>query len=77
MKIDYKGFEISVEREKSLAGYDMLFFYIMRKSDTWFLVDSFEDSEETIKNKIEHMKETIDDYLKNPEDYEDDDLGDV
>lgn len=69
MKLIYKGFEIEVEREKCLAGYSMLYFTVMELDTLWFLVDSFEDSSETIREKIKQMKEIVDDYLKNPKDY--------
>jgi hypothetical protein len=71
MKLDYKGFEISVKREESLAGYDLLYLYIMDKSDGFFVIDSFEDSAETIKEKIKDMKAIVDDYLEYPENYDD------
>ena len=31
MKINYKGFEINVEREKSLGGWDATYYYVMEK----------------------------------------------
>jgi hypothetical protein len=72
MKIDnYKGFEIEVTREKCLGGWYMLYYYILRKSDGWFLADGFWDSDDTVKEGIKSCKSIIEDYLENPEDYED------
>lgn len=71
MKVIYKGFEIDVRREKCLAGYPLLYFTVMRLSDGWFFQDGFYDSEDTVKDTIEGMKNLVDDYLENPEIYED------
>jgi hypothetical protein len=71
VKEQYKGFEINVEREKCLAGYSMLYYSIFHISDGWELTSGFEDSAETVQEKIEHMKEIVDNYLENPQDYED------
>jgi hypothetical protein len=68
MKVTYKGFEITVEREKCMAGYDLLYYHIMTP-DEEFIIDTFEDSAETVREKIKQLKETVDDYIKNPEDY--------
>lgn len=39
MKINYKGFEINVEREKSLGGWDATYYYVMEKDSgiCWLL----------------------------------------
>ena len=66
----YKGFELKAYREKCLGGWEMNYFYAMRISDGWFFIDSFSDSNDTPKDFIEDMKNTIDDYLINPQDYE-------
>lgn len=72
MRANYKGFEIEVVREQSLAGNPTLYMAVVRESDGWFLVDTFSESEDTIRDTMADMKMTIDDYLENPEDYEDD-----
>lgn len=43
----------------------------MRKSDTWFLDTSFHGGEESVREVIKSCKVTVDDYYKNPSDYED------
>lgn len=70
MKVEYKGFEIKVWREQALGGWDNLYFYICRISDGWFLQDAFTTGSDTVRDYIKYMKETVDDYLKNPKDYE-------
>lgn len=64
MKVNYKGHEISVSREKSMAGYSMLYFSIFRLSDGYECLTSFEDSAETVKDKVNQLKERIDNELK-------------
>jgi tRNA A37 N6-isopentenylltransferase MiaA len=70
MKVTYKGFDIIAEREKCMAGYDLLYYRIL-SPDEEFIVDSFEDSAETVREKIKQLKETVDDYLENSEYYKD------
>ena len=64
MKVDYKGYDIEVTREKSCAGYMLLYFNIFRKSDGYECLSSFEDSEETVRDKIAQLKERIDNEHK-------------
>lgn len=73
--VKYKGFELYAKREKSLGGWSNLYYYIMRVSDGWFLADNFaEGADTTIKDYLEHLKETVDGYLENPSDWVDDDI---
>lgn len=71
MKADYKGFEINVEREKCLGGWSMLYYTVMRKSDGYFLIDSFEDSEERVRDQVSFLKGVVDRYLIDPSEFED------
>lgn len=60
MKVKYRGYEISVERDKCLGGWEQLFYSIYRESDGLECVSSFEDSSETVRNKVKQLKERID-----------------
>lgn len=71
MKVTYKGFEIDVSREKSLGGWSQLYYSVFTPTG-YELVCGFEDSDEKVKDKIEDLKETVDDYIKNPENYDED-----
>ena len=71
MKTIYKGFEIEVKKNEDYSGEKVLAFNIIRLSDKWILDDSFEYTKEKLKDKIESLKSTVDDYLENPELYED------
>lgn len=55
-KTSYRGYEIGVEKE----GIEYVHFYVMRESDTWFCVDSFEYNAESEAEMIVNMKERID-----------------
>lgn len=59
MKTQYKGYEIDVSREPSLGGCSMIYYTITRMSDGYECLCSFEDSSETVRDKIKHLKERI------------------
>lgn len=69
MKVNYKGFEINVKREKSLGGWNMLYYYVMKKDSGFMLIDNFSDSDETVRDQIKYLKEAVDRYLENPENW--------
>ncbi|MMZ65413.1 hypothetical protein D1872_278180 [compost metagenome] len=71
MKVNYKGFEIDAHREKCLGGWDMLYFSIFTPTG-YELLSSFEDSEEKVRDKIKQLKKVVEDYLVNPQNYDDD-----
>ena len=56
----HKGHEITVTREKSMAGYSMLYYSVFRVSDGHECTSGFSDSSETIKKFTGMMKERID-----------------
>ena len=60
MKTIYKGHEITVTREKSMAGYSMLYYSVFRVFDGYECTSGFSDSSETIKEFTGIMKERID-----------------
>lgn len=64
MKVKYKGFQIEVNRETSLAGYKMIYFRVFRISDGLFIVDDFEDSIDSLKTYVEAMKQRVDEFIE-------------
>ncbi len=62
----YRGFEISVCRDVSLGGDELLYFYVMRQRDGRFMEDNFEDSAEKVEDMVGYMKERIDAFLALP-----------
>ena len=63
MKRKYRGHEIEVTREKCLGGWGMLYFNVYT-DDGYECIVSFEDSKEKIIDKINELKERIDNELK-------------
>lgn len=72
MKIEYRGFEIKAKKEQALGGWDNIYYTIMRKSDGWFLCDSFTEGDENVREFTYSLRNMVDDYLKNPEMYDED-----
>ena len=69
MKINYRGCEIEAKREKSLAGYPLVFYSIF--TETGFEVASgFMDTADTVRAVIKDLKTVVDDYIANPGDWE-------
>jgi len=60
MKVNYRGFEIDVKRERALGGWDNLYFSIIRLSDGYIMEDSFTTGDDTVREYIGYMKERID-----------------
>lgn len=65
MTVKYKGFEISVKREPNMAGYDLAYYYVMRLSDGWYMLDSFTEGNDAIMDLIDTFKGQVDAYLAN------------
>lgn len=72
MIVNYKGFEIDVRREQCMAGYDLVYRNAFRISDGYQLIGDFSDDADTIRTHIKSVKFQIDEYLKDPEQYEKD-----
>jgi len=71
MKVEYRGFEIDAHRERSLGGDLLLYYSVFRIEDGWEMESGFQDSAETTPAMIGYLKELVDDYYVNPQDYDD------
>jgi hypothetical protein len=60
MNAKHKGHTIECRREECLGGWPMIYYTIIRDSDGYFCVDSYEDSDEHVREKIKRMKDLID-----------------
>lgn len=70
MKTNYKGFDLEVSREPSIMGDTKIFYSAFRTNDKWCLDDGC--SEQTsLRSVLSDLKLTVDEYLENPEDFED------
>lgn len=63
MKVSYRGHEIDVSRDRCLAGYALLYYSVFRESDGYECMSGYEDSSETIADKVAQLKERIDNEL--------------
>lgn len=70
MKVKYKGFEIEAKREKSMGGWDNLYYTVMKIDDGWFMHDGFTTGEDKIRDFVGYLKENVDEYYENPSDFE-------
>ena len=59
MKRYYRGYTLEVKREKCMAGYNLLYYNITRDSDGYMPVDSFEDSNEKVWDKVKQLIQRI------------------
>lgn len=60
MKAVHRGHEITVTREKCMAGYSLLYYSIFRKSDGYECTSGFEDSDEKVGDFVGVMKQRVD-----------------
>ena len=56
MKVNYRGFEIEVYREKALGGWKQLFWSIFRVSDGWEFDSGFSCGDDTVRDFIKILK---------------------
>lgn len=69
MKINYRNCEIECTRDKSLSGDTLLFYSIFTK-DRLEIYSGFSYEECSVREYINSLKRTVDDYIENPEYYE-------
>ena len=67
MKTTYKGCEIEVTKERCLGGWDMLFYSVF--DDGLEITSGFSESSDTVKDFIKGLKNIVDNYRENPEEY--------
>ena len=64
MKTNYSGCEISVYRE----GNEFLVFSIMK--DGFEITSGFSESKESVRDFMNGLKSTVDDFIENPSEWE-------
>ena len=72
MKVTYRNCEIECTREKALSGDKLLFFSVfdINAHDPGFEITSgYTEGKDTVRDYIKYMKEIVDDYIKNPDNY--------
>ena len=67
MQVSYKGFELTVTRDKSRD--DALDYSILRESDGLKVTDGTSFGEDKISDFVGHLKGIVDDFLEDPTAY--------
>ena len=68
MKTKYKGCDIEANREKSLSGDELVFFSAF--DDGFEVTSGYSEGEDTLESFMADLKDIVDYYRENPEDYE-------
>lgn len=63
MKALYRGYRISVRREKTLGGGDSIFYFAEREPDGFMPIGAAADGSRTLRDVMEHVKAEIDAQL--------------
>ena len=63
MKVEYKGHEIEVKRERCMAGWMLLYYSIFRLGDGYEVTSGFTEDQSSVKEYVGYMKKKIDDEL--------------
>lgn len=63
MKVNYMGHRITVERDRCRGGWELLYWSIARLDDATLLANGQAQTENTIPEQIEALKERITDEL--------------
>jgi hypothetical protein len=66
MKVLYRGFEIDCHREKCMAGYQLLYFTVYRKSDGYELICDYTGGSDTVRDYVGYMKNRVDGFIEDP-----------
>ena len=69
MKTIYRGFELNVERDQCLGGWDMI-YYQAYTPDGVEVIASFTEEETTVREFMKTLKGMVDDVISNPKDYD-------
>lgn len=69
MIVEYRGFEISVEKSRALDGNTYLYYSVFRQPD-YREMESGVDGDESIKDLVEVLKADVEDMIANPAEWE-------
>lgn len=57
-----------------MAGYPLVYYSIFGMPGGWELASGFFDTADSVRDVIKDMKATVDDYLVNPGEYEEESI---
>lgn len=60
MKVIHRGHKISVERQRCLGGWTMLFWSVFREADGYECASGFSDSSDTVREMVTTLRERVD-----------------
>lgn len=60
MKVDYKGHEIDVHRDRACGGWMSIYYSIFRKSDLFECASGFSTGSDRICDFMRYMKQRVD-----------------
>jgi hypothetical protein len=66
MKVEYRGFDIDIEKANCLAGYKLTYFSVFRKSDGYEMTSGVSDDDDTLQTWIGMMKGRVDGFILMP-----------
>jgi hypothetical protein len=69
-ELKYRGFTITAKREQSLDGEELTYYDIFRDEDGWEMESNFTSGTEDPITLCNTLKGHVDDYIENPEDYD-------
>jgi hypothetical protein len=64
MKVFYKGYEITVTKDKCLGGWTQTDYSVFRTADGYECTSGFEDTSDSVRDVIKSLKERVDAELK-------------
>lgn len=64
MKVNYRGCDIEVTRERSMGGDMLLYYSIFRTKDGYEVTSGFWYGSDKIRDYIRYMKERVDEEIK-------------
>ena len=70
MKINYKGYDIDVFKEKCLGGWEQTYYSIFRCEDGLEIVSSFTEGSDSVRDMIKYMKHRVDELIETKGDSE-------
>ena len=73
MKVKYRNCEIECTRDNPMFGRDKLLFFDVFDCGVYDsgleITSGYSEGADTVREYIGHLKEIVDDYIKNPEMY--------
>jgi hypothetical protein len=69
MKVEYKGFDVDARRDRSMGGETLLYYSVFRKKDGYEVTSGFSYGTDPIPTFIKYLKDMVDDFIENPQDY--------